>query len=170
VLGIVFKRAPCTAYAIMQEFATSSSSYFRGSAGAIYPLVKRLEDRGLLRGADGARGRRARRAYSLSREGRTALRRWLAPPLPESDAAFAVDPVRTRTYFLAALTKKQRLEFARDAEHRLRAQLATVSAECERYRRRGDPFSSLAVRGALHVMRARLRWIVEVRKALADLD
>ena len=98
------------------------------------------------------------------------MRGWLSPPLPAADVAFAVDPVRTRVYFLAALTPDERLEFARHAEERLREQLAIVEAECAQYRRRGDPFSSLAVRGALCMVRARLRWVAELREKLEELD
>ena len=113
VLGIVWKKAPCTAYAIMREFAGSPSSYHRGSAGTIYPLVQRLEQRGYLRASKGTQGRRPRATYELRRKGFEALRAWLAPPLPDAAKAITFDPLRTRAFFLGALTPAKRLAFCR---------------------------------------------------------
>ena len=169
VLGIVWKKAPCTAYAIMREFAGSPSSYYRGSAGTIYPLARRLEKRGHLESAAGMRGRRPHVTYELSRTGLAALRRWLAPPLPDAAAAITLDPLRTRAYFLKALTPDQRLAFATDAQERLREQLIVVNAECARYQKEGDAFSALAMDGARHVIRARINWMANLRKHLPDM-
>ena len=166
VLGIVWKKAPCTAYAIMREFTTSPSSYFRGSAGAIYPLVTRLAERGYLSSAPGARGRRAHVTYSITEKGQTSLRRWLTPPLPDAAAAITFDPLRTRVYFLAALPPRQRLAFVEEALKRLRTQLEVVEAESRRYRDAGDEFSSLAMNGAVHVIEARITWMQKIKQSI----
>ena len=162
VLGIVWKKAPCTAYAIMREFASSPSSYYRGSAGAIYPLVQRLAERGQLLCSDEMQGRRPRRTYRISRTGLATLRRWLTPPLPDQAAAITFDPLRTRTYFLGALSAKQRRAFIREAEKKLGEQSEVVRAECQRYRRHGDEFSALAMEGALQVVQARITWMQDM--------
>lgn len=167
VLGIVWKRAPCTAYAIMREFFSSPSSFYRGSAGAIYPLARRLEKKGLLKASTGKRGRRRHVAYALSRTGLAALRKWLAPPLPEGAAAITFDPLRTRTYFLAALAPEQRRAFAAHARDELVKQLDIVGAEVDRYRKSGDDLSALAMEGAVHVIRARIAWMTELGNKLA---
>lgn len=113
------------------------------------------------------RGRRHHVTYALSRTGLTALRKWLAPPLPEGAAAITFDPLRTRTYFLAALAPDQRRAFAAHAKEELEKQLAIVEAEVERYRQAGDDLSALAMEGAVHVIRARIAWMTEVGKRLA---
>lgn len=151
----------------MREFSGSPSSYYRGSAGTIYPLVRRLQKRGLLKASAGMRGRRHHVTYALSRTGLTALRKWLAPPLPEGAAAITFDPLRTRTYFLAALAPDQRRAFAAHAKEELEKQLAIVEAEVERYRQADDDLSALAMEGAVHVIRARIAWMTEVGKRLA---
>ena len=166
VLGIVWKKAPCTAYSIMREFSGSPSSYYRGSAGTIYPLVRRLETRRHLVSSEGGRGRRPHVTYEISRKGLAALRRWLTPPLPEAAAAITFDPLRTRAFFLKALTPGQRLAFVVHAQKQLHTQLDVVEAECTRYRDEGDPFSALAMDGALHVIRARIAWMAELRERL----
>ena len=65
VLGVVRQEAPCTPYVIRQVFAHSPSSYWSGSAGAIYPLVRRLERRGLLESTERRRGSRTSRECRL---------------------------------------------------------------------------------------------------------
>jgi DNA-binding PadR family transcriptional regulator len=166
ILGVVWKRGPCTGYAVAKEFATSPSSHFSGSAGAVYPAVRRLARERYLEGAAGHQGRRRRRTYTITRRGWDALRRWLAPPVPEDAARITYDPIRTRAYFLAALPPKRRVAFLADAERQLRRQLPVIEAECERYREAGDEFSALAMGGGLYVIRARLKWITQMRRRL----
>lgn len=167
VLGIIWKRGPCTSYAVCKEFVTSPSSYWSGSAGAIYPLVGRLVQRRLVRGAWGRTGRRRHRTYSLTETGEAALRAWLMPPIAPNAAMITYDPLRTRMYFLAMLRPADQRKFLDDAEARLIGERARVDAECRRYRDAGDAFSHLAMRGAAHVIRARLSWIRDVRRALS---
>ncbi|HZE88705.1 MAG TPA: PadR family transcriptional regulator, partial [Verrucomicrobiae bacterium] len=57
-LGVVWSEQPCTPYAIRRVFQTSPSPFWSGSAGAIYPLVERLETRGLVRAEATMTGRR----------------------------------------------------------------------------------------------------------------
>jgi DNA-binding PadR family transcriptional regulator len=49
VLGILWERGPCTAYAARKVLRESPSPYWSGSAGAVYPLLARLEGRRLVR-------------------------------------------------------------------------------------------------------------------------
>jgi DNA-binding PadR family transcriptional regulator len=42
VLADVATRGTATSYAVAQTFSQSPSEYWSGSAGAVYPLVKRL--------------------------------------------------------------------------------------------------------------------------------
>ena len=48
VLGVIWQEGPCTAYTIRKQFVASPSPQWSGSAGAIYPLVRRLEKKRLL--------------------------------------------------------------------------------------------------------------------------
>src|SRR6185436_18926108 len=66
VLGIVWRDGPCTPYHVRSVLLRSPSSHWSGSAGAIYPLVKRLEARGLARSRAVRTGRRAGREVELT--------------------------------------------------------------------------------------------------------
>lgn len=166
ILGVISKRAPCTSYTVAKEFFTSPSSHWRGSVGAVYPAVARLESLGLLREESATRLGRPCTLFSLTDKGLATLRKWLTPPLPESAASITFDPIRTRSFFLAALSTEDQRAFLEEAERQLVAQVPRLEAECERYRKSGDWFSEQAQRGTLHVTNARLAWIREFLEAL----
>jgi DNA-binding PadR family transcriptional regulator len=168
VLGLIWQLGPCTAYAIRKEFLSSASPYWSGSAGAIYPLIGRLEGRRLIGAADGSAGRRRGTRYSLTPGGRAALRRWLGPPLDDATLGIPPDPLRTRMRFLGALPPARKLSLLSEAERRVRAHLARVEEQCERYRRAGEPHAYLMARGAVRMQRARLDWIREVVEELGE--
>jgi DNA-binding PadR family transcriptional regulator len=166
ILGIVWKRAPCTTYAVAREFATSPSSHWRGSAGAVYPAIDRLCRLRLVKQRKGVSLGRPCSLLALTAKGLAQLQKWLTPPLDGAAATITHDPVRTRTFFLAALAPEQQRAFLEDAESQLVAQLPVLEEEVARYRRSGDWFSEQAQKGALHTMIARLAWLREFRAAL----
>ena len=47
-LGLVGKYEPCTPYRVRQELKAAPSSHWHASAGSVYPLLTRLEDKKLL--------------------------------------------------------------------------------------------------------------------------
>jgi DNA-binding PadR family transcriptional regulator len=168
VLGLFWELGPCTAYAIRKEFLTSPTPYWSGSAGAIYPLIERLERRRLIRAAKGAEGRRRSKHYSLTTAGREALSRWLGPPLTDATLGIPPDPLRTRMRFLGALPHQLEMSLLTEAEVRLREHLTRVEEECERYRRAGESHACLMARGAVRMLRARLEWVREVIEELGE--
>jgi DNA-binding PadR family transcriptional regulator len=163
VLGIVWKRGPCTPYVIRKEFATSPSSHWRGSTGAIYPLVLRLASQHYLKTNRTSRGRRASTCCSLLPKGLREIRRWLLPPIPEEAAAVTYDPLRSRVPYLGVLTTAERLAFLREAERALREQIPHLEKRLESYMALGDQFGALSVKGARRLLQARLEWIIEMQ-------
>jgi DNA-binding PadR family transcriptional regulator len=147
---------------VRQELLQSPSPYWSGSAGAIYPLLVRLERQRLVRARDQATGRRRSKAYELTPAGLRHLERWLGPPLSEETAGVPMDPLRTRVRFLGALPPARRSAFLADAEARMRDGLTLM----EKSRGAGGPkagrYEQLNHRGAVAMMRARLAWVREV--------
>ena len=71
---------PMSGYDLKQISAESIGAFWQESYGQIYPALRRLEGRGLVRSrAEG--GARARRVYSVTAAGANALGRWLALPI-----------------------------------------------------------------------------------------
>ena len=108
VLGLVWADGPCTAYSVRRTVQSSLTAQWSGSAGAIYPAVARLEQRGWIRGQAAATGRRPSRTLEITKAGLEALRTWVGPPLDELGAGIPVDPLRTRLRFLGALPPRRR--------------------------------------------------------------
>jgi PadR family transcriptional regulator PadR len=69
---------PMYGYEIIQELEARSEGYFRFKEGLIYPRLHELERQGLLRAEwQGQEGRRRRKFYSITEEGRRRLEREL---------------------------------------------------------------------------------------------
>jgi DNA-binding PadR family transcriptional regulator len=65
-------------YDVHKLFATTPMAHFSSSPGAIYPALRRLERRGLLKAKlEGKSEARPRRVYTLTREGGAVLSAWL---------------------------------------------------------------------------------------------
>ena len=86
VLALLHRDGPLTAYEIKEVFRKSPSAFWSGSAGAVYPLVKRLEKRDILSSTDVSETRRPRREFTLTERGEQLMLAWL------SDVERAVDP------------------------------------------------------------------------------
>lgn len=165
VLGVVQARRPCTPYQVRREFLDSPSPYWSGSAGAIYPLMERLERAGLLAGAVHVTGARRGRRYRLTAAGRRALRRWVAPPLADTVVGVPPDPLRTRIAFLDVLPPADRRAFLRDAAQRMRQHLAAAERGLATGEP-GGPYFELMAEGAVAMLRARLAWLARARRTL----
>ncbi len=77
LLGLV-DMTPMSGYDVHKVFATTPLAHFSSSPGAIYPALRRLERRGLLKAAlDTTTETRPRRVYSLAKAGEAALDGWL---------------------------------------------------------------------------------------------
>jgi DNA-binding PadR family transcriptional regulator len=158
VLAQIGHDGPVTAYAVAKRFAASSSEFWSGSAGAVYPLIKRLAARELLASTDAQDGRRPRTDYGLTPEGRKALKAWLLDARRASDLGF--DPLRTRLVHLCMCSPSERKRFTREVMAQLVLAAQTPAPT-------DDPRLTV-----LHetVTRARLEWFKALQQGLSVLD
>jgi len=169
ILGITSKFGPCTTYVIRGHFTDSPSAFFSSSTGSVYPAVRRLTQAGLLAKRGDLRGRQRRTLYSITPEGRAALSTWLAPPLDEAALTLPFDSLRTRFYFIGALSPAKRRAFLEHALAQLEARLPQIQEYVELFPAQGKThLSHLAARGALFEARARIRWLRECWKELEE--
>src|SRR5215469_2976786 len=140
VLGVISVEGPATPYAIRKVFLDSPSPQWSGSAGTIYPLIKRLRGRRLILSEDFRTGKRHGRKISLTRAGARALKQWLATPVPDWVAGVPPDPLRTRVRFLAACSRKMQREFLASAYRQAREHLYAIESDCKRKRKAGLGF------------------------------
>ena len=166
VLGTISLHAPCTPYRVRRAFLDSPSPYWSGSAGAIYPLIGRLERAGLVRTRRAPERGRAGRLCAPTERGRRALRAWLRPPWSAAVTGVPADPLRTRVSFLGVLSAADRVRFLEEGA------AATEPAIRDHERRRraewhpGEPYEAIVAEGALAALRARRSWLVRAARGL----
>lgn len=167
VLGLVWQLGPCSAYDVRKALSDSPSSQWSGSAGAIYPLMSRLERRRLLASKEERNGKRARRSYRITPAGIGALRQWVGPPLGSDVATVVYDPLRSRARFLSACALEEQLRWVGEArlaleevERRVR-HWNTVYGDVMR-----DPFVRLVARHGELDLAMRRAWLRELETAL----
>lgn len=156
VLGLTFRQGPCTTYAVMREFSTAASTFYKSRAGTTYSVVKRLVSFGLLsQTAD---------QIEVTPAGLDVLRQWLLPPIPLPDVAHSADLVRLRFYFLNLLTREEQLETIDHALGKLHNFLATCESLLPEHEKLGDKVGVLAVFGSVMETRTRIEYLNIVRK------
>lgn len=132
ILSEVHHRGCETAFQVRRAFARSPSIEWRGSTGAIYPAVRRLEGAALIRGEATGEARRTRR-LTVTEAGQAALLAWAC----DADLATGIglDPFRLRASLWLELpeadwiTLRSKLEAALDQiDNRMRIYLASAPA------------------------------------------
>ena len=166
VLGEISEKGSCTAYALRQAFLRSLTPFWSGSAGAIYPLIRRLEKRGLIWAEAHKTGRRPSKLFQLTAKGLAALRGWLQPPLPPESVGVPMDPLRSRLRFLKILTVEQRADFVAATVKETQASLEHLEREgMERAGTEGH-FYRLILAGAIAMMQSRIDWLRTISRQL----
>jgi DNA-binding PadR family transcriptional regulator len=162
ILGIAWKRGPCTTYALMRELQASTSTYYKSRAGTAYPVVERLVAAGLLQ-AEEATGAKGEKFVGLTQAGEVALIEWITPPIDPEDVAHTVDLLRLRVFYLGAADPELRSKYLDAAFAGLEAQQEELKRAMARYAELGDAFSEFATLGVLYETKARIDWLADVR-------
>ena len=165
VLALIWSNGPSTPYALRQVFLKSPSPQWSGSAGAIYPLVKRLERGKLIRSAGHSTGRREGKLFTLTAAGSRAVENWLEPSVPDWVAGVPPDPLRTRIRFLGLMPVEQQKELLAVAQQSVEWHLVEMLSDYKKRRAMGG-FEYWMARGAVMAMRARRAWLREMVAAL----
>jgi PadR family transcriptional regulator AphA len=174
LLGLV--RDPASGYDLKRLFDERIGHFWAAELSQIYPALKRLERRGLLRSRRAASKRGpGRRLYQLTPAGRRELRAWLAQPPQFGDERL---PYVGQLFFMGELGDARRtLRFLRGVRDHIAAKLATLRA-LERAWTDADPrypdrlpldefHVHLALRKGLVSLQASLAWCEESMDRLA---
>lgn len=155
-----------TAFQVRRAFAQSLSLEWKGSAGAVYPAVKRLRERGFISASavrDGRGGRRLR----LTENGKAAMLAWSCDV--KAATSVGLDPFRLRAGVWTSLdvAERKRLFAA------LQAEILAVLPAFEHTLEATDPLEKIRVVLAIQVQRTRLRnlkrWVDGGAKKLVAL-
>ena len=166
VLGLIWQMGPCSPYELRRYMQLSPSTQWSGSAGAIYPLVTRLQRRGFLASKAAKSGKRRRREYTITPAGLKALRAWVAPPIPAEAVTVSHDPLRSRARFLEVLTPEQRtawVKAARAALDEIEERVRQWGGAARQFVQAEEAMSTMTRSGMLDI-EARRVWIGELDK------
>jgi DNA-binding PadR family transcriptional regulator len=116
---VLLTERPMTGYELAKTFDTSIGFFWRADHQQIYRELTRLRDRGHIQGREVVQsGKPNKLVYTLTTEGRAALRQWAARP---SSAASIKDDLLVRLYALDSIDidplradLMARLEYHRD--------------------------------------------------------
>jgi DNA-binding PadR family transcriptional regulator len=131
VLGVL-ANGPRHAYSLKQRLGPGLAARHQINDGVLYPLLARLERRGLVTGSEepGERGR-ARRVYAVTDAGRETFLAWLRGPRDEGDDLsydlFIAQPL-VKLFFVGSLTARERGEKLASLAAAARTRLAALEA------------------------------------------
>jgi len=161
ILSEIHHRGDQTAFKVRRSFAESASLEWKGSVGAVYPAIRRLERDGLLTGRATGDGR-ATRVLSLTAEGRVAMFAWACDPARA--ASVGIDPFRMRAGIWLGLEPAARLQVMAEVTAGLEASLGALQGVS----RNRDAIERASVDLALRLQQVRLDWLREVSAGLDE--
>jgi DNA-binding PadR family transcriptional regulator len=153
-LSLVLRIQPATAYQVTKIYEESPVSNFNTSKGKIYPLIRRLVERGLLAKKLVPGDGRGAEALSCTAEGRKAVREWVGEIRPTH--LLLDDPLRTKVQSFGLLGREEQIAWIVEVKEQLHAKLN----ELEAYKREVDvPFKDYLHDNAVQSIRARMDWL-----------
>jgi DNA-binding PadR family transcriptional regulator len=166
LLGLLHGEAR-SGYALRKVFQDTPMLHFSDSPGSIYPALKRLERRGLIRGAvEGATPLRPRQVFSLTRAGDAALRAWLSVAVTRDTIVHELDGVMLRFAFLdSVLGAVETTRFLDALARELDAHVAVLDRFHREQSRLMPVTAALALENGVESYRTHLAWARRAARA-----
>ena len=142
-----------TTYQVRKLFRSSPSVEWRGSAGAIYPAIKRLAKAGFLDTAAREGDDRGSKFLNLTESGRMKLAEWTADVKDATGPG--LDPFRLRARSWAQLDAAERKILFAQLETAIKMRMSELSAHAEI-----DP----AIELDLALQQTRLDWLKRAKR------
>ena len=161
-LALLIRVEPATAYQLSKVYEESPVSNFGVSKGKIYPLIKRLKQKQLLR-AERVEDLRGTEKLAVTTLGREAVRCWVFDIRPNH--LLLEDPLRTKVQSFELLSFEEQLEWIGAAEAALHDKLAQVRDYAETVT---VPYKKQVLDNAVTAIRGRISWLNRVRKSLTN--
>jgi DNA-binding PadR family transcriptional regulator len=170
LLGLICN-APSSGYDLKRIFATSPMGIYQPSSGTLYPALRRLEQKGLVKAQapSGQNGQSARhrRIYEPTQTGRAAHLNWLRTPVEPATVSYDLGLHLMRFVMMEHLLPPEEvLTFLQN----LAETLAALTAQLEQYAATADfpgRYSRLALDHGIATHRASLRWAEQTVAALS---
>jgi DNA-binding PadR family transcriptional regulator len=168
LLGLV-AMAPMSGYDVHKLFATTPLAHFSSSPGAIYPALRRLEKRGLLKAAlDRKTETRPRRVYSLTPAGEAGLEAWLRQPVTREELVRGEGaPILRFSLAGQRLPRRELLAYLGTYRRALEAYVEELEGYLPGLAEEGMLVARLALESGIGGFHSQSRW---VKRAAAELE
>jgi DNA-binding PadR family transcriptional regulator len=167
LLGVIDSE-PRSGYGLRKMFSSSPSSVYQPSPGALYPALRRLEARGLLRSHTmESKGRRAQCMYHVTDAGHAAHMDWLRQPVVPATVGADLGLHLMRFALMEDRLPGAAIRaFLEDLENALDTFVTAMEYYLASGAQAHKPHAELAIKHGIAVHRASLDW---TRSALAAL-
>lgn len=159
LLGLIGQEAR-SGYDLRKFFSATPLISFSDSPGAIYPALRRLEARGLVRGhMEEGSGLRRRRIFELTARGRAEFRRWQTQAVTRNDVVRNMDALMLRFAFMDQFVEKRvTLRFLKAFHKELAAYIPILRKYLKSNREHMSQSGSLALESGIQAYETQLRW------------
>lgn len=156
LLGLL-ARGPASGYELRKIFLTTPLAAYSDSPGAVYPALRRLEQRGYVSGR-AEPGARRRKPWQLTAAGRSWLRSWVAQPVTAAEVARDAAGVDLRLALLGNVAPGRLPGFLQEYADAVDAYLASLRAAAAELASTLPASAACALDLGVHLVHARSTW------------
>lgn len=161
-LSLVRRLEPTTAYQVAKVYEQSPVTNYKTHKGKIYPIIARLEERGLLARRRVVSDKRGTEEISCTPAGVEALREWVMRDDPNH--LLIDDPLRMKVQTFDLLSRAEQIAWVAAMRESLHRKLEEV----EDYGHSVTlPFKDVVHDNAVRSIRMRIDWLDSLTKSLA---
>lgn len=165
LLAVIIRDEPITAYQLVMIYEQSPVSSFNTSKGAVYPIIRRLKERGFVVGERVTADKRGTEALKCTSSGLGALKRWVRAVQP--GFTLLADPLRTRILSLDLLSRDEQLEWIVETKRLVAEKKAEVAGYDESVT---IPFQDVVTKAAQGSLDATMKWLDELLFIVVKAD
>ncbi|HME58269.1 MAG TPA: PadR family transcriptional regulator [Terracidiphilus sp.] len=160
LLGLIHQQ-PMSGYDLRKIFASTAMGTFSDSPGAIYPALRRLEERGLARGTVvESSSLRRRRVFRITPKGLSAFKEWLKKPVTRDDVIRRIKDLMLRFAYMDRTVGEERtVRFLRGFAEQLESYISSLHQYFESHAHEMPLSGRLAGECGLQEYEMRLQWV-----------
>ena len=162
-LALLVRVQPATAYQLSKIYAESPVSNYGTSKGKIYPLIRRLKERGLIVARRVSGDRRGSELLLSTDDGRNKLRAWVKRIKPNH--LLLEDPLRTMVQSFDLLSKDEQMRWIKEARAGLEGKLSELDAYATEVT---VPYKEQVHDNAVSSVRSRLAWLDRLSEQIGE--